>query len=346
MATRLRMEYLCLLKEGNDHPEAFSENIARLRHLILSRGLPPQTPEELRCVDYRCSLRGLVWKIFLGVKTVDAERYTKLVARGPSAQAEKIDFDVSRTFQHDDVYHDTVHDAKLTRVLNAFVHTCNVDSAAREDPGAPGGYLQGVNVVAGALLLVLPEVDAFEALLAITKVLAPTYFRSDLKGVHTGVDLLRVVIQTVDPELFAHLKKHRFMPQTLMHPVLSLCTATPPLAEVLRLWDFLLAFGLHSSVVCAAAQVVIIRDKLFGSPCPGNLFRQLPDLDSARVIKLACYFVQRLPDDVWGLVVRHTWDPAVEIPPHLAYDPTGKGKVGLLVNLSPVLKKPASPTTK
>ena len=47
--------------------------------------------------------------------------------------------------------------------------------------------------------------------------------------------------------------------------VLTLCACTPPLDQVLRLWDFLLAFGVHLNVLCVIAQLLLIRDDVMSS---------------------------------------------------------------------------------
>ena len=47
--------------------------------------------------------------------------------------------------------------------------------------------------------------------------------------------------------------------------VLTLCACTPPLQQVLQLWDFLLAFGVHLNVLCVIAQLLLIRDDVMKS---------------------------------------------------------------------------------
>jgi len=47
--------------------------------------------------------------------------------------------------------------------------------------------------------------------------------------------------------------------------VLTLCACTPPLDQVLQLWDFLLAFGVHLNVLCVIAQLLLIRDDVMSS---------------------------------------------------------------------------------
>ena len=47
--------------------------------------------------------------------------------------------------------------------------------------------------------------------------------------------------------------------------VLTLCACTPPLDQVLQLWDFLLAFGVHLNVLCVIAQLLLMRDEVMNS---------------------------------------------------------------------------------
>lgn len=47
--------------------------------------------------------------------------------------------------------------------------------------------------------------------------------------------------------------------------ILTLCACTPPLDQVLQLWDFLLAFGVHLNVLCVIAQLLLIRDEVMSS---------------------------------------------------------------------------------
>lgn len=47
--------------------------------------------------------------------------------------------------------------------------------------------------------------------------------------------------------------------------ILTLCACTPPLDQVLQLWDFLLAFGVHLNVLCVIAQLLLMRDEVMSS---------------------------------------------------------------------------------
>lgn len=52
---------------------------------------------------------------------------------------------------------------------------------------------------------------------------------------------------------------------SLSTAVLTLCACTPPLDQVLQLWDFLLAFGVHLNILCVVAQLLLMRNQLMAS---------------------------------------------------------------------------------
>ena len=48
--------------------------------------------------------------------------------------------------------------------------------------------------------------------------------------------------------------------------VLTLCACTPPLPEVLKLWDFLFSYGAHLNILCIVAQLIMMRTQIMESP--------------------------------------------------------------------------------
>jgi cell cycle arrest protein BUB2 len=107
--------------------------------------------------------------------------------------------------------------------------------------------------------------------------------------------------------------------------VLTLCACTPPLDQVLRLWDFLLAFGVHLNVLCVIAQLLLIRDDVMASSSyvvsnlvssgshyfvfrPMRLLRTFPPLEASPVIGIAVTLVRDLPSELYDELARHPYE--------------------------------------
>ncbi|KAF2069572.1 hypothetical protein CYY_009113 [Polysphondylium violaceum] len=297
----LRKKYLELIEYGNTHPETIHQNLYQLRKTILLEGLPPETDDEVtnRGKDgTKCSLRGLVWKILLGIDTVDAEKYIELIKKGPSNRYQKIRKDISRTFMRDSQFSQAVSQDQLSRCLNAFAHDC-----------AELGYVQGMNAICGAFLYVLPELDAYYCFSTLVTGSCHLYLDSTISGVHSAETLLDKILEFVDPELYEYLQNRNYHPFLFTQPILSLGTATPPLDELLHLWDFYFAFGVHLNVICTISQLLLMRDTLLAHPSPCSLFRSFPELDAPTILNLSIHIIRQLPDDIYEMLVNHPVEP-------------------------------------
>lgn len=106
---------------------------------------------------------------------------------------------------------------------------------------------------------------------------------------------------------------------------MTLCACTPPLDQVLQLWDFLLAFGVHLNVLCVIAQLLLMREELMtssrsvivkyslpydliGTRSPMKLLRTFPPLESQLVIGIAVTLVRDIPADLYDELVRHPYE--------------------------------------
>ncbi|CAE7171655.1 unnamed protein product, partial [Rhizoctonia solani] len=200
----------------------------------------------------------------------------------------------------------------LIRLLDAFVWR-NHD---RQSPTQlPFRYVQGMNVLAAPFLYSLSsELEAFHCFSRFIEIECPLYVQPTLEGVHRGLkvdyflddgmwfthvnvtQLLDRCLQIADPELFQHLRSKNLSAEIYAFPsVLTLCACTPPLAEVLRLWDFLLAFGVHLNILCVIAQLFLMRDSILSSTSPMKLLRTFPSLQAQPVIEIAVALVRDLP---------------------------------------------------
>jgi cell cycle arrest protein BUB2 len=310
----LRTKYYELIEYGNTHPQECSQNLSKLRQLILLHGLPPESEHEMvnRLEGNTvCSLRGMIWKIMLNVKAIDAEKYISLVQKGKPRNDiyQQIRKDIPRTFMNDNDFANSVSQDKLARCLSAFARY----SSETPGKGTKIGYVQGMNALCGPFLYVLPEVEAFYAFCTFIMDSFCLYVVPNIEGVHSGLKLLDRIMLHVDPELYKHLHTHSYHPELLTHAVLSLGTGTPPLEEVLHLWDFYFAFGIHMNIVCTVAQLVLMRDVLLSSHAPCAKLRTLPSLHAQSIITLAVQLVRQLPNDLYDMLALHPTTP-VQIP--------------------------------
>lgn len=129
------------------------------------------------------------------------------------------------------------------------------------------GYVQGMNVLCGPFLYAArSEVEAFAGFEKLITVECPGYVRGSMQGVHKGLALVDRVLAVVDPRLHAHLMAHHMEARIYAFAsVLTMCACTPPLPEVLLLWDFLFAYGPHLNLLCIVAQLVLLRSEILNS---------------------------------------------------------------------------------
>lgn len=132
----------------------------------------------------------------------------------------------------------------------------------------PVTYVQGMNVLAAPFLYAArSESEAFVAFHRFITREVPGYITNTMSGVHKGLTLVDKVLAIVDPRLSLYLMSKGMNAELYAFPsVLTLCACTPPLPEVLRLWDFLFAYGAHLNILCIVAQLVILRNSILSSP--------------------------------------------------------------------------------
>jgi cell cycle arrest protein BUB2 len=165
-----------------------------------------------------------------------------------------------------------------------------------------------MNVVAAPFLYVMPEVDAFYCFSQFVRIFCPLYFHPGIEGAFAGLKLLDEILKLVDPELYAYLiSKGQKGEVYAMPPILSFSASSPPLEEVLKLWDFLFAFGVHLNIVCVASQIVCIREELLKEEKPNRLLRTMPPLEANLSISLTVQLVRQLPEELYEKLVVHPY---------------------------------------
>lgn len=174
--------------------------------------------------------------------------------------------------------HSSASHAASSPVAKGRARALTLTTEGSEASVAPesGTYVQGMNVLAAPFLYAArSEAEAFVAFHQLLTRELPGYIRGAMDGVHKGLALVDKVLAIVDPKLSLHLLSKGLSAEIYAFPsVLTLCACTPPLPEVLRLWDFLFAYGPHLNILCIVAQLVLIRTKIMDSPRYG-CFRSL-----------------------------------------------------------------------
>ncbi|CCU76747.1 hypothetical protein BGHDH14_bgh03213 [Blumeria hordei DH14] len=294
-------------------------------------------------VDGMSACRIYIWMILFNVPVLETDSYLALVHRGASPAYSKIRNDTFRTLATDPLFRRRVSEASLIRLLNAVswkLHDArdeisagnklngsdrdsdSISPPARKyrmrsltfttqgsDTGIiePGTYVQGMNVLAAPFLYAArSEAEAFVVFHRFITTECPGYVRGAMDGVHKGLALVDQVLAIVDPKLSLYLMSKGMTAKLYAFPsVLTLCACTPPLPEVLRLWDFLFAYGAHLNILCIVAQLVILRNSIINSPSPTKTLRSLSPLQAETVKEVTLNLIRKIPREIYAQIVDH-----------------------------------------
>ncbi|KAK9433513.1 rab-GTPase-TBC domain-containing protein [Lipomyces doorenjongii] len=288
-------------------PIVVDQGLSELRYLILTQGLSNDPDRDF------CTYRPYVWCILLKVSPIQSNDYLALIHRGASPAYSKIRNDTFRTLTTDISFQRRVSETSLIRILNALAWKRWDHHRFKQQQQQQKLYVQGLNVLAAPFLYTCgSETQAFALFDTYIHTCCPLYVKPMLDGVHLGLKLLDTSLKIIDPILFSYLKGKLLTAELYgFASLLTMSACTPPLNEVLVLWDFLIAFGPHMNILAVIAQLLLIRDSLLASQSPMTLLRTFPALQAKKVITLAVSFVPKLPEELYDLLVRHTYDETV-----------------------------------
>lgn len=185
--------------------------------------------------------------------------------------------------------------------------TAVLSTGSTQDTSELTEYVQGMNVMCAPFLYAArSEVEAFALFHHFVTRECPAYVRSTMDGVHRGVRLVDRCLEIIEPKLASYLFSKGMHAELYAFPsVLTFCACTPPLPQVLHLWDFLFAYGPHLNILCIVAQLIRMRDTLLNSPSPNKILRSFPLLDAKEIIALTVLIVRKIPDDLYVELVKH-----------------------------------------
>jgi len=220
--------------------------------------------------------RAQVWLVASGAKMMQAANptlYTDLIeaiqrdnGQGLTIAREVVDQiakDLPRSLPHHILFRGNNQDtqAAMRRVLTAYaLHNMTV------------GYCQGMNVLCGLLLLLMPEEEAFFLLKTIVERVLPAYFGQGLTGLTNDQSVIEAMIQDRAPELIEHLSEIG-LPMHVVTTRWLLCifiTAMPS-EGALRIWDCVIMEGRKALFRAIMAFFELLKPKLL----------QCPDCDTA-----------------------------------------------------------------
>ncbi|PKY04811.1 putative mitotic check point protein [Aspergillus campestris IBT 28561] len=168
-------------------------------------------------------------------------------------------------------------------------------------------YVQGMNVLCAPFLYAArSEVEAYALFHTFVTRECPGYIRGAMDGVHRGLRLVDRCLEIIEPKLASYLFSKGMHAELYAFPsVLTLCACTPPLPEVLHLWDFLFAYGPHLNILCIVAQLIRMRDTILNSPSPNKILRSFPPLDAKEIIALTVLIVRKIPEPLFAELIVH-----------------------------------------
>ncbi|XP_054816298.1 GTPase-activating protein GYP2-like isoform X1 [Prosopis cineraria] len=270
--------------EDHDSPEFYSQ-LKELESLVQG-GVPKD-------------LRGEIWQAFVGVKTRRVESYYDdlLAQETDSGKGKELDDsscalgkwrkqiekDIPRTFPGHPALDENGRNS-LRRLLLAY---------ARHNPSV--GYCQAMNFFAGLLLLLMPEENAFWALVGIIDDYFEGYYTEEM--VESQVDQLvfEELMRERFPKLVNHLDYLGVQVAWITGPwFLSIFVNMIPWESVLRVWDVLLFEGNRVTLFrTALALMELYGPALVTTKDAGDAITLLQSLagstfDSSQLVFTAC----------------------------------------------------------
>ncbi|KAL0340768.1 UNVERIFIED_CONTAM: TBC1 domain family member 9B [Sesamum radiatum] len=290
--------------------------VGAAHHATDSESLPPWK-EEMECLvqgGVPMALRGELWQAFVGVKARRVEKYYHNLlapdncvrsknneledkihepnpecAGVPEKWKGQIEKDLPRTFPGHPALDDDGRNA-LRRLLTAY---------ARHNPSV--GYCQAMNFFAGLLLLLMPEENAFWALMGILDDYFDGYYSEEMIESQVDQLVLEELVREKFPKLVNHLDYLGVQVAWVTGPwFLTIFMNMLPWESVLRVWDVLLYEGNRVMLFrTALALMELYGPALVTTKDAGDAVTLLQSLagstfDSSQLVLTACMGYQNV----------------------------------------------------
>lgn len=252
--------------------EEADEFIMELRSMVMKYGIPEDEEQEFKDRMKRCTLRARIWKILLGVGKTDPDEYFGYLQRGKEGfekNNEKLYKDLHRSWGFlKEVDFELPNEEASARLLNAYFQE------GLKKHREMRTYQQNVLFMANVFLHVMPELDAYHSFIRFAELnkeyLIATEDGSKIPGLVNGSKLVDLVLSNVGkPGIDVINKANEILhqkdvyPSTMMGWMLgSFHSNSPPLSNVVHLWDYFVAFGFSTHIYVAVAELIIKKDRL------------------------------------------------------------------------------------
>jgi len=201
------------------------------------------------------SLRGSVWMAVSGARdkrNKDPKLYDKMLTKRVKSKdvtVEQINTDIPRTFPTNIFFRGKDPKSLEQPLFNVLLAFSNHNPRI--------GYCQGMNYVAGMLLLVTKDEEkSFWLMKTLLEDLLPDYYCPNLAGLLTDFKVFTHLIKEECPKVHKHMEKYE-IPWELICSKWFICLFCDilPIETVLRIWDCLLYNG--SSIIMKTALLTV-----------------------------------------------------------------------------------------
>lgn len=243
------------------------------------------------------SLRKSTWMIVSGAEAVKQRsglKYGNLkrVAENQSF-VETIRIDLPRTFP-DNIYF-TTEDALQQQLFNVLIAFAQQNTEV--------GYCQGLNYIAGLLLLATKnEESTFWLLKILIEQILPPYYIKSMSGLLTDLSVLDELVLKTDPDVYRHVKTIG-MPWAVTTTKWFICLYAEvlPTETVLRIWDCLFYEGSKIIFRVALTLIKMHRESILKTKELGELvtcFKEMgqhPDVINCHVfMSVSCLYISKV----------------------------------------------------
>eukprot|EP01113_Clastostelium_recurvatum_P036096 TRINITY_DN5101_c0_g1_i4.p1 TRINITY_DN5101_c0_g1~~TRINITY_DN5101_c0_g1_i4.p1 ORF type:complete len:665 (+),score=142.60 TRINITY_DN5101_c0_g1_i4:257-2251(+) len=241
--------------------------------------------------------RGELWMVNCGAKRRKNKNalgtYVRLLSDNSgkvTAATEQIEKDITRTFPGHPFFQSSQGMDALQRVLLAYSWYHPVI-----------GYCQGMNFLAGFLLLFMEEEDAFWTLSQLVETIVTGYFEPDMRGIQVDQRVFEELFIRYHPDLHDHFSKNGvILSVSCVQWLLCLYIDMLPTLTTQRLWDSLMCGHKDITIQVGLGLLSMFKKDFLKMDNPSEMYMALNELPKKIV-------GQGRSEQLWKTVIHDYW---------------------------------------